>query len=233
MKDRARGGGAGPADVPSEADTAASVNLASIATDWAGQIMRFRRVHAIKQAHLAELLKVNQASVSRWESGRAVPDLSIQRRLRDLMYRTLRDEILIRHCIMVSPAQVLLSSPERKAVAASAGYCAAHGVSQSEIVGMDMTPTHGEDSFRLWCVNRDHGFYRGEVASTTSIALGNSLTGQFRDRPVKVVLTPVRFASGLTLLRSERQPLTAEQYQAALRTNGGPIRIQTMDELVG
>jgi len=214
-----------------EPDTARASRVDN--TDWAAHIRQFRRVRAMKQTHLAELLEVNQATVSRWESGRAIPDLAIQRRLRDLMYRSLRDEILVRHCVMVCPAQVLLSSPERKAVVASAGYCAAHGVSQSQIVGMDMTPTHGEDSFRLWCLNRDHGFYRGEIASTTLLALGNSLTGQFRNRFVKAVLTPVRLASGLTLLRSERQQLTAEQYQAALRANGGPIRIQPMDKLVG
>jgi transcriptional regulator with XRE-family HTH domain len=36
-------------------------------------LRRFRRLHAIKQTHLAEMLGVSQGSVSRWEAARISP----------------------------------------------------------------------------------------------------------------------------------------------------------------
>ena len=218
------------AGAPSSADAIAPH---AIATDWPAHIRQFRRLRALKQANLADMLDVDQATVSRWESGRVVPELAVQRRLRDMMHRAISEGILARHWTMVSPAQVLLSTPQRRAVAASAGYCAAHGVTQDQIVGMDMTPTHGEESHRLWCMNRDHGFYRGEIASTTLVSRGNSLTGQFRDQFVKCLVMPVRLTDGQTFLRSERLALTEVEYRAARAANGGAIRIQPMDTLVG
>ena len=37
-------------------------------------LRRFRRLNAVKQGHLAELLAVSQGTVSRWESGEHEPD---------------------------------------------------------------------------------------------------------------------------------------------------------------
>ncbi|WP_343611448.1 helix-turn-helix transcriptional regulator [Novosphingobium sp.] len=48
-------------------------------------LRRFRRLHAIKQTHLAEMLGVSQGSVSRWESGTHQPDPAQHDRLLDLM----------------------------------------------------------------------------------------------------------------------------------------------------
>jgi len=201
--------------------------------NWPAEIRRFRLLHAMKQANLAEILGVDQATVSRWESGFSIPELGMQRRLRDMIFRSAPDKALVRHWVSIAPAQVQLSTPERKAIAASASYCAVHGVRQDQIVGMDMTPTHSEDSRRMWSIIRDNGFYRGEIASAMVIVHSNSLAGLFHNVPVKVVYTPVRLARGMTLLRSERVPLTETEYPATLLANGGPIRMQPMDTLVG
>jgi len=44
-------------------------------------LRRFRRLHSIKQAHLAEMMGVSQGSVSRWESATHEPDTAQRERL--------------------------------------------------------------------------------------------------------------------------------------------------------
>jgi transcriptional regulator with XRE-family HTH domain len=54
-------------------------------TDWRSQLRILRGYHGLKQAALAEMLRIDQATVSRWENGRQEPDLAGRRRLRDLL----------------------------------------------------------------------------------------------------------------------------------------------------
>lgn len=55
--------------------------------DWARLIRDFRLMRGIKQAAFAEFMGVDQATVSRWETGRQIPELGTQMRLRDLIHR--------------------------------------------------------------------------------------------------------------------------------------------------
>ena len=56
------------------------------AADGLGRSLRlWRALRRVKQAHAAELLRVSQAMVSRWEAGTLVPDAEEQARLRELM----------------------------------------------------------------------------------------------------------------------------------------------------
>jgi transcriptional regulator with XRE-family HTH domain len=55
--------------------------------DWRTQLRLLRRYHGLKQAVLAEMLNVDQGTISRWERGVSEPDLSRRKRLRDLMWK--------------------------------------------------------------------------------------------------------------------------------------------------
>lgn len=55
--------------------------------EWRSQLRILRHYHGLKQAVLAEMMNVDQATVSRWERNRQTPDLSGQKRLRDLLYK--------------------------------------------------------------------------------------------------------------------------------------------------
>lgn len=48
-------------------------------------LRRFRRLNGIKQGHIAELLAVSQAAVSRWESGIHEPEAHQRARILDLI----------------------------------------------------------------------------------------------------------------------------------------------------
>jgi transcriptional regulator with XRE-family HTH domain len=54
---------------------------------WAWIIKRFRESIRLTQATFSELLGVDQATVSRWESDKQIPDLSMQKRIRDMLSR--------------------------------------------------------------------------------------------------------------------------------------------------
>jgi len=55
----------------------------------------WRRLNAIKQDRLADLVGVSQATISFWENGRDVPSPANMRRLNVIMAESSRDELLI------------------------------------------------------------------------------------------------------------------------------------------
>lgn len=56
-------------------------------SNWTRALRNLRQFHGMKQSAISELLNVTQATVSRWETGKQVPDLSAQRRIRDLLHK--------------------------------------------------------------------------------------------------------------------------------------------------
>ena len=56
-------------------------------TTWAALVQRLRLLSSLKQSDLAHQLGVDQATVSRWERGTQIPDISVQKRLRDRLHR--------------------------------------------------------------------------------------------------------------------------------------------------
>ena len=200
--------------------------------DWGIEIRRLRQSKLLKQAALAEMLDVNQASVSRWERNLSIPERAIQRRLRDMMRSPVSDEFLLKHVIRVSLGQLVVSNAERVMQVVSAGYAAAHGLSQDAMPGQRTHSMYTEEGEQIWQTSKQHGFYRGEVASVSLVSRVHSLSGHRRNIPVKVVWSPIRLVSGEAILRGERIDLSEPDYAAHLAANGGPVRIVTMDELV-
>lgn len=204
----------------------------SVADDWGPQIRRFRRLRAIKQNALAEQLGVDQATVSRWESGRQVPDLGMQRRLRALMRGAEpRDEVLLKHWIDTALGYTMLTDAQRTILAASPSFCVLHEVAAPEIVGMSAVPTFTDELERSWWIAVEHGFFDGEVASVTVVSRFHTLSGRRRFLGAISVWTPVHLTTGEVLCRADRISLTDEEFARAREQNGGPIRIVRMDEL--
>lgn len=200
--------------------------------DWAEEIRRLRRSRMLKQFVLADSLGVNQATVSRWERGKSVPEPGMQRRLRELMRSTVPDEILLRHSVTVALGTVVLSNSQRVVQAVSAGYSRAHGMPQETMPGHSNKGRLGPDCEALMESVRERGFYRGEVASVTGLCRASSLSGHRPPVPVRVVFTPVRVGDEF-LLRGEREELSEEQFERELTRNGAPPRFVMTDELIG
>ena len=179
------------------------------------------------------MLGVDQATVSRWESGRQLPDLGMQRRLREMMRRAEpNEEILLKHSINASIGYTMLCDEDRIIRAASPSFCEIHGVSEAAIAGMStMGAFTGELERMLW-IAVEHGFFEGEVASVRVVSRFHSLSGTWRDAAGIVCWTPVPLADGQILRRVDRITLSDEQFDAARSENGGPIKLVAMSDLI-
>jgi transcriptional regulator with XRE-family HTH domain len=88
-------------------------------------LRRFRRLNGIKQGHVAELLAVSQAAVSRWESGIHEPEAHQRTRILDLiaanasndadatLKRLIETSTLPVHLVCDATHNLLAASPER------------------------------------------------------------------------------------------------------------------------
>ena len=201
--------------------------------DWGAQLRRFRRLRALKQTALAEMIGVDQATVSRWESGRQSPDLRTQRRLRDLVRRIEpHQEVLLKHWIDTSVGYTVLCDENRIIRAASASYCSIHGVSPSDVLGRSSLPVFTADLERALWQAVDRGFFEGEVASVTVVGRWNTLSGRQREVGGIAVWTPVPLADGQIWRRIDRIALSDEQFETARHQRNDPARIVMMADLI-
>ncbi len=201
--------------------------------DWGPQLRRLRRLRALKQAALADQLGVDQATVSRWENGRQVPDLGMQRRLRDMMRRIEpREEILLKHSINASIGYTILCDEHRAIRAASPSFCEIHGLSPTAIVGMSALPAFTAELEQMLWIAVENGFFEGEVASVRVVSRFHSLSGSWRNLGGIVSWTPVQLADGQILRRVDRIALSDEQFDAARAQNDGPIKLIAMSDLI-
>jgi transcriptional regulator with XRE-family HTH domain len=201
------------------------------AREWANRLIWFRRFRGLKQLALAQLLEVDQATVSRWERGQTVPHLRGRQRLRDLLRATTGDDALLKHAIGAAIGEVVLSSSEDVIIAASRAYAAANGITADEIAGKSLRPMFVGDSRHSWQAIHARGFFNGDVASATVFLRVLRLGGGPEWRCVKVVCVPVRLSNGCLAVRGEWAGLTEGEFAAGCRQSGGPLRLVMAHDL--
>ena len=200
--------------------------------NWSNEIFRFRQQHSLKQAVFAEMVGVDQATVSRWEKGCHSPDSMMQRRILALIQRTPTQQQLHRYLVRTALSAVVLLDINRTIIAASARYCEAHGLAHAEVIGRSASPIYNEEGNRFWQCAREYGLYRGALASATLVTLTNALSGRKPNIFTKEIWTLIRQPDGETVLRGERRHLAEGDFARARDENGGPMRFVTMEELV-
>jgi transcriptional regulator with XRE-family HTH domain len=112
------------------------------AADGLGRSLRlWRALRRVKQAHAAELLRVSQAMVSRWEAGTLVPDAEEQARLRQLMSARLDsagDHALARLVTESSASAHLVCDLTHRLLAASRGRSRDWDFRTPELLGVSL-----------------------------------------------------------------------------------------------
>jgi len=138
-------------------------------TDWSTQLRAYRRVNGLTQMELAEVLAVTQATISRWESGRQMPELAVQTRLRDMLFRgRTAGDARLGHFVRTSFSPLVLISESGRFLAISESAAAPGGRTPEQIVGSSIEANLTEDTRACWTLARKEGFFRGEVASIQS-----------------------------------------------------------------
>lgn len=200
------------------------------ATDWGAEIRRFRRLRAVKQATLAEMLGVDQTTVSRWESNRQEPDLGIQRRLRALMQGTgTRDEALLRHWVETAVGDTVLLDASRALIVGSATFLARHGIDVPTPPALSLLPMFSEELDRAWWYAVERGFFEGEVASLRVLGRLNLLSGDDA-LTARSVWVPVALNDGGVLCRIDTVIVDDASF---LGSTSNTIELVTVNELGG
>lgn len=137
---------------------------------WHEKLRAFRAARGLTQVALAEMLGVDQATVSRWERGTVAPDFSAQRRLRDLILG--EQAGVARQLVrLIRGARSPMAAWDENFVrlAASPPIIQALALPLNQIEGVDVRPHFTEDHEAVYAAADKHGgFFSGEFAVAES-----------------------------------------------------------------
>jgi transcriptional regulator with XRE-family HTH domain len=200
---------------------------------WTQLLLQYRRSRGINQFDLADMLGVDQTTISRWERGRDVPSLGAQRRIRDLLRRetSARQDLVVRARVRHSvwPATIVRSG-------AIFVECNESAMREVGLVGTDMRgqSIYGhfgpltDDVTERW---ERAGIFKGEVALTMSL---NALeTGGGAPVYIRTMDTPHVTVEGDIWCVCEVQRIAEENYRRLAQEFGGATLAVPFDNLSG
>lgn len=192
-------------------------------TDFPAGLRRVRVSSGLTQSDLADMLNVDQATISRWERGAQMPDNAMQNRLRDLLFRgrAISDARLVHLVRSVSGLMVLINA-EGKFIAVSDAFRRILPVGKESIAEI-MTPTIEE----FWNAANGAGFFRGEVASVhTAVEI---IRADGSSSYISGSLHPVTLADGSVQMLGEGKEIDALTFQI-LRAQG--LRVAPLEDIL-
>ncbi len=192
-------------------------------TDFPAGLRRVRVSSGLTQSDLADMLNVDQATISRWERGAQMPDNAMQNRLRDLLFRgrAISDARLV-HLVRSVTGLMALLNVEGKFVAVSDGLRRILPPGKESIAEI-MTPTIEE----FWNAANSSGFFRGEVASIhTAVEI---IRADGTSSYISGSLHPVTLADGSVQMLGEGKEIDALAFQT-LRAQG--LRVAPLEDIL-
>lgn len=176
--------------------------------EWAREIRRFRQLNGLKQFALADVLNVDQATVSRWERGVQIPDIATQMRLRTLIQQgmPLHDR-LIRHLVRHAPGLAGLLDREARILEASDPAIALLGVSLDGPSPPSARPHFSDGLAMAWQEAERAGLFDGQVASVRVVTAVRDTAR--KEHRLRMLWQPIRLFDGTVLLRTDAHLLPA------------------------
>lgn len=192
--------------------------------NWHNLIKGHRHRNGLKQEVLALQLGVNQATISRWERGIDIPNVAMQRRLRDLLFGR-RQENLVADNLLRNPVVIAeVQNQESLVVGHSPGALQVHrGVNP---LGWNYRDTTIESAL-LYEDDLTAQFWKGEIAFaecrvSTYTAAGDLIF-------VHSHATPYHGDDGSIHAFVVWNPISREQY---LEQGGLSVQVGLMEELI-
>jgi transcriptional regulator with XRE-family HTH domain len=108
-------------------------------TELGRALRRLRRVRGLKQAHVATLLGVSQASVSRWEAGAQAPGETAQAALERLLAAPVAADAALKRLVETAAAPIhLICDNTHSLLAVSAARAANWRAGPAELIGRSL-----------------------------------------------------------------------------------------------
>jgi DNA-binding XRE family transcriptional regulator len=188
---------------------------------WPALIKRLRFLSSLKQCDLAQQLGVDQGTVSRWERGVYMPDVWMQKRLRDMLQRS--EPMLPPSTIEAMPVLALLYCARNMGLLTCCSHIVAeqHGMAVEDMRNINLAPWWTDSLQEMHETLHDaDGWRSGEIAIAKAKVF--RITGQWCD----VTAVPV---SGADLVF-----FTAEQAQTPPEIPTSRCELTTIsnDELI-
>lgn len=171
---------------------------------WPLLIRSYRKENGLKQDALADLLHVDQTTVSRWERGIDTPSLAMQKRLRDIMW-TREDSALDIALRMTRTAfsRASIVAPGTKIVEVSQPQAQHFETTPSDMRGRLMRDFYGSDYYEAYMEPLGAlGIYSGEVTRIDLITKTNR--SQADEQYSHTTITPMLTASGIFAVSQSR-----------------------------
>ncbi|HSV27940.1 MAG TPA: helix-turn-helix transcriptional regulator [Candidatus Omnitrophota bacterium] len=183
---------------------------------WGANIRRLRAARGWKQVVLAEMLGVDQATVSRWERGLQRPDVTTQMKLRDMLRANLPEiDRVALAAIQQSPHLALAFDRALRLVAVSEAVAARAGRDAADLVGGELCAPMAPDL--AWATEQAEraGFWAGEVAAMRLVARAPLAGGA--PLHARYVWSPLFLAGGEVVAAVQCREIERAEYLAALR----------------
>lgn len=191
-------------------------------------IRQLRDALGLTQDGFAARVEVSQATVSRWESGRTVPDVLARRRINALHGGPQRNgDIALLRMVRCAPSVMGLFDPALRILALSDPCARAAGLRPEDAVGADCRPLFGPDIDAILDVATDCGFFSGAVAGLDIACLLHGRDGSRLPVVGTWHLLP-RPSDGDSLILWNARPVDPPTHAQARKP--GPARPVTVEE---
>jgi transcriptional regulator with XRE-family HTH domain len=183
--------------------------------NWINLIKQFRLNRNLSQMELAELCGVQQATVSRWESGKHIPDRATRDRLRTIL-RSLdskSDQAIIRSVRYAhTNAGLTLLGPQR-VIEISSGGCGFQGISRADFMKIPAVDWFMYVNGAAMAVEALLKLLKGGEVLAIHLNMEVPVFGTGGKRPLAVTFTPLWLSDGTFLVRGDNSVPPPGEYR--------------------
>lgn len=181
----------------------------------------------LNQAALAELCGVQQASVSKWESGKHVPDRATRGRLRAILhaYDSKSDQAILRSVRYAHTCSGLSMIDPPHVIEASLGACRAQGADRADLIKIPKMDwyMHYSPTPEAGLAN-EKALRSGDVLAI-HVTMEVTIFRAGERMPVRTTYTPLWLSDGTFVLRGDSTILPIGEY------HGQMISVITPDDV--